>query len=155
MGIICETCGRDIDALGQDNMGAGAPLCEDCWGKMRKAAAGPDVSVQASGPVIASLAASALRSSIESAYAPSRERSLALTKLEECELWLRRCKPEETAAPAMANAARYADAPTLGDSHVPDFKLPDLMAKATPGGMPESVEKAIKAMPAALQMAVR
>lgn len=31
MGIICETCGRDIDALGQDNMGVDAPLCEDCW----------------------------------------------------------------------------------------------------------------------------
>lgn len=32
MGIICDTCGRDIDALGQDNMGVDAPLCEDCWG---------------------------------------------------------------------------------------------------------------------------
>lgn len=31
MGIICDTCGRDIDALGQDNMGVDAPLCEDCW----------------------------------------------------------------------------------------------------------------------------
>lgn len=30
MGIICDTCGRDIDALGQDNMGVDAPLCEDC-----------------------------------------------------------------------------------------------------------------------------
>ena len=28
MGI---TCGRDIDAPGQDNMGVDAPLCEDCW----------------------------------------------------------------------------------------------------------------------------
>lgn len=26
MGIICDTCGRDIDALGQDNMGVDAPL---------------------------------------------------------------------------------------------------------------------------------
>lgn len=33
MGIICDTCGRDIDALGQDNMGVDAPLCEDCWGE--------------------------------------------------------------------------------------------------------------------------
>lgn len=32
MGIICESCGRDIDALGQDNMGVDAPLCEDCFG---------------------------------------------------------------------------------------------------------------------------
>ena len=35
MGIICDTCGRDIDALGQDNMGVGAPLCEDCWGEQQ------------------------------------------------------------------------------------------------------------------------
>lgn len=32
MGIICESCGRDIDALGQDNMSCTSePLCEDCW----------------------------------------------------------------------------------------------------------------------------
>lgn len=35
MGIICDTCGRDIDALGQDNMGIDAPLCEDCWGEQQ------------------------------------------------------------------------------------------------------------------------
>ena len=35
MGIICDTCGRDIDALGQDNMGVDAPLCEDCWGEQQ------------------------------------------------------------------------------------------------------------------------
>lgn len=29
---ICSKCGRDIDAIGQDNMSAtpGYPLCEDC-----------------------------------------------------------------------------------------------------------------------------
>lgn len=35
MGIICDTCGRDIDALGQDNMGVDAPLREDCWGEQQ------------------------------------------------------------------------------------------------------------------------
>lgn len=39
MGIICDTCGRDIDALGQDNMGVDAPLCEDCWGEQQGHAA--------------------------------------------------------------------------------------------------------------------
>lgn len=39
MGIICDTCGRDIDALGQDNMGVDAPLCEDCWGEQQSHAA--------------------------------------------------------------------------------------------------------------------
>ena len=34
MGIICRRCGRDIDAIEQDNMGLdiGAPLCESCDG---------------------------------------------------------------------------------------------------------------------------
>lgn len=39
MRIICDTCGRDIDALGQDNMGVDAPLCEDCWGEQQSHAA--------------------------------------------------------------------------------------------------------------------
>lgn len=32
MGLFCGCCGRDIDALGQDNMStvAGSALCEDC-----------------------------------------------------------------------------------------------------------------------------
>lgn len=33
MGVICSSCGRDIDALGQDNMSCTSePLCEDCLG---------------------------------------------------------------------------------------------------------------------------
>lgn len=36
MGIICESCGRDIDALGQDNMSCTCePLCEDCWNEQQ------------------------------------------------------------------------------------------------------------------------
>jgi len=33
-----------------------------------------------------------LRAEIEKTYAPSRERSLAITKLDELELWMNRCK---------------------------------------------------------------
>ena len=31
--ILCAHCGRDINALGQDNMShvVGSPLCEDCY----------------------------------------------------------------------------------------------------------------------------
>lgn len=31
-------------------------------------------------------------------FAPSRERSLALTKLDECEMWLSRCERQEPVA---------------------------------------------------------
>lgn len=35
-GIICSECGRDIDALGQDNMSfTSEPLCEDCWNEVK------------------------------------------------------------------------------------------------------------------------
>lgn len=137
MGIICETCERDIDALGQDNMGVDEPLCEDCWNerqshavgslrrearelrsenarlrekldaKAEKAVAHPKVEV---GPT---LGVAALRLSIENAYETSRERALALTKLDECRLWLGCCEPKETAAPAAGSAAQNAAAPCL------------------------------------------
>lgn len=36
-GIICSECGRDIDALGQDNMSfTSEPLCEDCWSEVQR-----------------------------------------------------------------------------------------------------------------------
>ena len=42
MGIICESCGRDIDALGQDNMSCTCePLCEDCWNEQQSHAVPP------------------------------------------------------------------------------------------------------------------
>lgn len=33
MSIICDMCGRDINAIGQDNVSfvPGSPLCEDCY----------------------------------------------------------------------------------------------------------------------------
>ena len=36
MGIYCNSCGRDINALCQDNVSCvlGSPLCEDCYGKL-------------------------------------------------------------------------------------------------------------------------
>lgn len=163
MGIICETCGRDIDALGQDNMGADAPLCEDCWGeqqghaaavlkrenaslsgevrklrsenarlrekldaKAEKAAAHLNVEI---GPA---LGVAALRLSIENVYETSRERALALTKLDECEMWLGRCEPRETAAPTLKGAASFADAPCLKDDEAAGFRMPDVNAEVKP-----------------------
>ena len=36
-GIIYSECGRDIDALGQDNMSfTSEPLCEDCWNEAQR-----------------------------------------------------------------------------------------------------------------------
>ena len=103
MGIICETCGRDIDALGQDNMGVDEPLCEDCWNERQShavAALRREVRNlrfenarlrEELDAVSEEMAVQNLRQGIETAYEPNRERALALTKLDECELWLGRC----------------------------------------------------------------
>lgn len=37
------------------------------------------------------------RHQIATEYEPSRERSLAITKLDECEMWLARCEPTQEA----------------------------------------------------------
>ncbi|RDB91906.1 hypothetical protein C1868_09915 [Eggerthella lenta] len=125
MGIICESCGRDIDALGQDNMGVGAPLCEDCWNEQQGYAndlrrevrnlrfENARLREKLDAVMTEETAVQNLRKGIETAYEVSRERALALTKLDECEMWLGRCEPKETAAPTLKGAASPADAPCL------------------------------------------
>lgn len=130
MGIICDTCGRDIDALGQDNMGVDAPLCEDCWGEQqshtvavlrREARNLRFENARLREKLDAwteETAVRNLRKGIETVYEASRERALALTKLDECELWLGRCEPKETAAPTLEGAAQDAAMPCLKDVKV-------------------------------------
>lgn len=166
MGIICETCGRDIDALGQDNMGVDAPLCEDCWNEQQSYAndlrrevrnlrfenarlrekldaaieeAVPRPSMEL-GPAFG---VAALRLSIENAYETSRERALALTKLDECKLWLGCCEPKETAAPAAACAAQEAAAPCLKDDDTAGFRMPDVKVEVKPEALAEAAARSL------------
>lgn len=131
MGIICESCGRDIDALGQDNMSCTSePLCEDCWNEQQShTVAVPRREARNLRFENARLrekldagteetAVQNLRKGIETAYEASRERALALTKLDECEMWLGRCEPKETAAPTLKGAAQEAVLPCLKDVKV-------------------------------------
>lgn len=154
MGIICETCGRDIDALGQDNMGVGAPLCEDCWNEQQGRAAESlrrevrnlrfenarlreklDAATEET-------AVQNLRKGIETAYEASRERALALTKLDECEMWLGRCEPKETAAPAASSAAQEAAMPCLKDVRV-ELK-PEALADAAARSLRKAMQPAMR-----------
>ena len=163
MGIICETCGRDIDALGQDNMGVDAPLCEDCWNEQQGHAAESlrrevrnlrfenarlreklDAATEET-------AVQNLRKGIETAYEVSRERALALTKLDECELWLGRCEPKETAAPAAGSAAQEAAMPCLKADEARGFAMPDVNVEVTA----EELAKSLRGvMQPAMRMAV-
>ena len=189
MGIICEACGRDIDALGQDNMGVDAPLCEDCWGEQQSHAVAAlkrenaslrrrneslDESRKALGlqlaeanrklredgarPETTKFAAGAVkdaRLSIETVYKVSRERALALTKLDECEMWLGRCEPKETAAPTLEGAAQDAAMPCLKDDGAHSFAMPDVSVEINAEKVAETVAKSLReSVQPALRMAV-
>lgn len=190
MGIICESCGRDIDALGQDNMSCTSePLCEDCWNErqghavaalkrenasLRRRNESLDKSRKALGlqlaeanrklredgarPETTKFAAGAVkdaRLSIETVYKVSRERALALTKLDECEMWLGRCEPKETAAPTLEGAAQDAAMPCLKDDGAHSFAMPDVSVEINAEKVAETVAKSLReSVQPALRMAV-
>lgn len=188
MGIICESCGRDIGALGQDNMSCTSePLCEDCWNERQSHAVAALKRENASlrrrnesldkdrkalelrlaeadrrneslreklnakvedavDPTwvgrMRNTAVQNLRKDIEAAYEVSRERALALTKLDECEMWLGRCEPKETAAPTLEGAAQDAAMPCLKDMNVE--LRPDALAEVVAKGLRESMHPALR-----------
>lgn len=170
MGIICGSCGRDIDALGQDNMSCTSePLCEDCWNEQQSHAvavlrrendrlrgdlaemgrklAEARQRLRSDGPADCKR----LRREVETAYEVSRERALALTKLDECEMWLGRCEPRETAAPALDGAAQDAAMPCLKAEEVRGFAMPDVNVEVTAEELAKSLREAMKP---AMRMAV-
>lgn len=164
MGIICDTCGRDIDALGQDNMSCTSePLCEDCWGEQQShKVAVPRREARNLRFENARLrekldagteetAVQNLRKGIETAYEASRERALALTKLDECELWLGRCEPKETTAPTLKDAARDAAMPCLKAEEAHGFAMPDVNVEVRAEELAKSLREAMKP---AMRMAV-
>lgn len=164
MGIICESCGRDIDALGQDNMSCTSePLCEDCWNDRQGYAndlrrevrnlrfENARLREKLDAVMTEETAVKNLRKGIETAYEVSRERALALTKLDECELWLGRCEPKETAAPTLKGAAQEAAMPCLKDDRAHGFAIPDVNVEVTAEELAKSLREAMKP---AMRMAV-
>lgn len=185
MGIICDTCGRDIDALGQDNMGVDAPLCEDCWnGQKRLAVQDPSLQnlhrenerLRSENKALADNLAEVgrklvdarqrlrsdgpadckrLRREVEATYEVSRERALALTKLDECELWLGRCEPRVTASPTLKGAAQDAAMPCLKAEEAHGFAMPDVNVEVKAEVTAEELAKSLReAMKPAMRMAV-
>lgn len=66
------------------------------------------------------------RLAIEMGYEPSWERSLALAKLDECGLWLTRCKPRGIAEPTIEETAQAAASECLKE----------LTVRIKPGDLP-------------------
>lgn len=168
MGIICDTCGRDIDALGQDNMSCTSePLCEDCWNERQGRAAEllrrevRDLRFENArlreklDAGTEETAVQNLRKGIETAYEANRERALALTKLDECELWLGRCKLRGTASPTLKGAAQDAAMPCLKAEEAHGFAMPDVNVEVKAEVTAEELAKSLRgAMKPAMRMAV-
>lgn len=168
MGIICESCGRDIDALGQDNMSCTSePLCEDCWNEQQSYAndlrrevrnlrfENARLREELDAVMTEETAVQNLRKGIETAYEVSRERALALTKLDECELWLGRCGPKETAAPTLKGAAQDAAMPCLKAEEAHGFAMPDVNVEVKAEVTAEKLAKSLReAMKPTMRMAV-
>lgn len=168
MGIICESCGRDIDALGQDNMSCTSePLCEDCWNEQQSYAndlrrevrnlrfENARLRERLDAVMTEEAAVQNLRKGIETAYEVSRERALALTKLDECELWLGRCEPKETASPTLKGAAQDAAMPCLKAEEAHGFAIPDVNVEVKAEVTAEKLAKSLReAMKPAMRMAV-
>lgn len=168
MGIICESCGRDIDALGQDNMSCTSePLCEDCWNEQQSYANDIRREVrnlrferarlreELDAAMTEETAVQNLRKGIETAYEASRERALALTKLDECEMWLGRCEPRATASPTLKGAAQDAAMPCLKAEEAHGFAMPDVNVEVKAEVTAEELAKSLReAMKPAMRMAV-
>ena len=96
-----------------------------------------------------------LRKGIETTYEASRERALALTKLDECELWLGRCEPRATASPTLKGAAQDAAMPCLKAEEAHGFAMPDVNVEVKAEVTAEELAKSLReAMKPAMRMAV-
>ena len=142
MGIICDTCGRDIDALGQDNMSCTCePLCEDCWNEQ-----------QSHAVAVLRRENDRLRGDLAEM---GRKLAEALTKLDECELWLGRCELRVTASPTLKGAAQDAAMPCLKAEEARGFAMPDVNVEVKAEVTAEELAKSLReAMKPAMRMAV-
>lgn len=144
MGIICDTCGRDIDALGQDNMGVDAPLCEDCWGEQQS-------------HTVAVLRREARNLRFENARL--REKLDAGTE-ETAVQNLRKgiesaYEPRVTASPTLKGAAQDAAMPCLKAEEAHGFAMPDVNVEVKAEVTAEKLAKSLReAMKPAMRMAV-
>ena len=144
MGIICKSCGRDIDALGQDNMGVGAPLCEDCWNEQQGYAndlrrevrnlrfENARLREKLDAVMTEETAVQNLRKGIETAY-----------------------EPRVTASPTLKGAAQDAAMPCFKAEEAHGFAMPDVNVEVKAEVTAEELAKSLReAMKPAMRMAV-
>lgn len=151
MGIICESCGRDIDALGQDNMSCTCePLCEDCWNEQQ------------------SHAVAVLRRENDRLRGDLAEMGRKLTEARQrlrsdgpadCKRLRREVETayelRVTASPTLKGAAQDAAMPCLKAEEARGFAMPDVNVEVKAEVTAEELAKSLReAMKPAMRMAV-
>lgn len=144
MGIICDTCGRDIDALGQDNMGVDAPLCEDCWGEQQS----HTVAVPRREARNLRFENARLREKLDAGTEETAVRNLRKSIETAYE-------PRVTASPTLKGAAQDAAMPCLKAEEARGFAMPDVNVEVKAEVTAEELAKSLReAMKPAMRMAV-
>lgn len=144
MGIICDTCGRDIDALGQDNMGVDAPLCEDCWGEQQS----HTVAVPRREARNLRLENARLREKLDAGTEETAVQNLR-KGIETA------CEPRVTASPTLKGAAQDAAMPCLKAEEAHGFAMPGVNVEVKAEVTAEELAKSLRgAMKPAMRMAV-
>lgn len=144
MGIICDTCGRDIDALGQDNMGVDAPLCEDCWGEQQS----HTVAVPRREARNLRFEDARLREKLDAGTEETAVQNLrkGIETVYE---------PRVTASPTLKGAAQDAAMPCLKAEEAHGFAMPDVNVEVKAEVTAEELAKSLReAMKPAMRMAV-
>ena len=144
MGIICDTCGRDIDALGQDNMGVDAPLCEDCWGGQQS----HTVAVPRSEARNLRFENARLREKLDAGTEETAVQNLR-KGIETA------YEPRVTASPTLKGAAQDAAMPCLKAEEAHGFAMPGVNVEVKAEVTAEELAKSLRgAMKPAMRMAV-
>lgn len=144
MGIICDTCGRDIDALGQDNMGVDAPLCEDCWGEQQ----GHTVAVPRREARNLRFENARLREKLDAGTEETAVQNLR-KGIETA------YEPRVTASPTLKGAAQDAAMPCLKAEEAHGFAMPDVNVEVKAEVTAEKLAKSPReVMKPAMRMAV-
>lgn len=144
MGIICDTCGRDIDALGQDNMGVDAPLCEDCWGEQQS----HTVAVPRREARNLRLENARLREKLDAGTEETAVQNLR-KGIETA------YEPRVTASPTLKGAAQDAAMPCLKAEEAHGFAMPDVNVEVKAEVTAEELAKILReVMKPAMRMAV-
>ena len=175
MGIICESCGRDIDALGQDNMSCTSePLCEDCWSERQSHAVAAlkrenaslrrrnesldAMAEETAAPKVGQLcnvAVQNLRADIQLRLRHQPRAGAGADEAGRVRAVAHEVQDEEGGRAGRRRCGQAAAMPCLKDDEARGFKLPDVSVEVDADAVAEKAAKSLRtAMGQVMRMAV-